>query len=458
MSRRYKHFCGSGWGWTIALAAILVLGGAHWTLPLTRFLAELIACGMLVAALWRWPRDAGGLCAPDWIALALLGLFAIQLVPLPPEVWTALPGRALAARADRLVFGEAGWRPFSLDPEASWRALLMLLPAGATYLAVRLGDAPRRTALLRGAVIAGAIGLALGGTQAILAGQTWLQIYPRSDYPLPVGFFTNRNHQATFLACMVPIFAAWLVSRPNMAAPARLIWTIAAAGLLAAGGILGTASRTGAVLLPLALVGTWLAMRQVEHRKPTGMARQLAMLAGGLMLFGLAVYLLGGDGLSRPLERGAVGQDQRFVFWPIAVDAATAFWPVGSGLGTFLTGYEMREPLEAVGPLYINHAHNDFLEILLEAGVPGLVLALVASWELFLLGRAAWRNADGASPSDATARLAAVALALPILHSLVDYPLRTVTISALVALCTGILVRTTQSPFPTKVEHPAKPA
>ena len=61
---------------------------------------------------------------PDWqpvrpVALflaAVVGLVLIQLVPLPPSVWMALPGRHVLAEV-AVASGQAQpWRPISVSP------------------------------------------------------------------------------------------------------------------------------------------------------------------------------------------------------------------------------------------------------------------------------------------------------------------------------------------------------
>ena len=90
---------------------------------------------------------------------------------------------------------------------------------------------------------------------------------------------------------------------------------------------------------------------------------------------------------------------------------------------------------------FANHAHNDLLELWLEAGVPGAVVAaLCAIWILrrtFHVWRAAsWgtRNADLL-----LARAASIGIGLVVAHSLFDYPLRTGAMMSLVAFCIALL-------------------
>lgn len=429
------------------MALVLLLGGGNWTMPLPRLLAQLVGVAMLVAAIAlpgpvRPDGAAHRLTTVDRLVLALLALFALHMVPLPPWLWSALPGRELAAMADRQVFGVPQWRPLSIDPSATLDSLLMLLPALAVYCAARRGDEERRRALLAGTLLALIAAISAGLLQLALPDGA-LQFYPRGDYANPVGFFTNRNHQATFLLMALPLAALLLDGGPGGRGEGRsglpLLFALALGVAIAA---LVTGSRSGAALLPVALAATalgWLGMQPGRVDAGPGARRLWLVLAMlGAIMLGLGLLAASGaDSLSAVLRRGEVAEDQRFDFWPLVAGAGAAFWPLGSGIGTFLEGYEMHEPLSALSPLYLNHAHNDYLEIFLEAGIPGLILALVAIAELAALAWRAWRR-DG-SAGVRPARLAAVALLLPVLHSLVDYPLRTISITCLFALAAAML-------------------
>ena len=117
--------------------------------------------------------------------------------------------------------------------------------------------------------------------------------------------------------------------------------------------------------------------------------------------------------------------------------------PFGSGMGTFVPVYAMYEkPADALMDAYVNRAHNDVLELWLEAGVFGLILmALFLAW----LARASWAlwrpEGAGASGIDLLlARAATLIVALLAAHSFVDYPLRTGAMMALMAFACGLLV------------------
>jgi O-antigen ligase len=159
------------------------------------------------------------------------------------------------------------------------------------------------------------------------------------------------------------------------------------------------------------------------------------LLAAGAALL---MWLLGAERLLSALGRTHILEDNRLEFWPTVWTAAQAYFPWGAGLGTFKEAYELVEPLGALRALYVNHAHNEYLEVMIEAGLPGLVLVgAVLVWVARVACRV-WLSPRG---HPASARLASICLVLVILHSLVDYPARTMAISILFAAASALVVR-----------------
>ena len=84
---------------------------------------------------------------------------------------------------------------------------------------------------------------------------------------------------------------------------------------------------------------------------------------------------------------------------------------------------------------YVIHAHNDYAELALETGVAGILLMLLfLAWWAVAVWRV-WRTAE-AGPF---ARAASIASAAMLVHSLVDFPLRTAAMSACFAMCLALL-------------------
>jgi O-Antigen ligase len=157
----------------------------------------------------------------------------------------------------------------------------------------------------------------------------------------------------------------------------------------------------------------------------------------GLMILQFALYRILDRFEADPL------QDARVVFSRRTYDAALAFMPFGSGLGTFVSIYAGRERVQDALPnTYANHAHNDYLELWLETGVPGLLLlAAVLTWLVWRSLQAWRRPATGAEAIDHwLARAASVAVVLLLLHSALDYPLRTGAAMVVFAFACALLV------------------
>ena len=103
---------------------------------------------------------------------------------------------------------------------------------------------------------------------------------------------------------------------------------------------------------------------------------------------------------------------------------AREYFPWGSGFGSFPDVFKVWEPEEALGFTYTNHAHNDWLELLMTGGVPAMLLLLVVvaawGWRTYV----AWRVMKPATREARYARMASILVLMLALASVVDYPLR----------------------------------
>jgi O-antigen ligase len=117
------------------------------------------------------------------------------------------------------------------------------------------------------------------------------------------------------------------------------------------------------------------------------------------------------------------------------------FGLTGSGLGTFDKVYRANEEPGKVDAVYVNHAHNDYLELAIETGLPGIVLLLcfLAWW-----GRSVFEMTISPA-ADQYAYAGAIASAALLFHSVVDYPLRTAAISAVFAMSLALIVQSRRS-------------
>lgn len=422
--------------WT-ALVAALLLGGASRQHELRLALVEVAALPLLVLGVIAVINERTR--AISRLALVIMGAVAalpmLQLVPLPPAIWTAIPGREQLALALTLIDSPPGWLPLTLTPDKTWRSFLALIPPFAMFLAALNLTPDLRLKLIYG-LLAAVIGSVLLGTLQVASGGTQLYAWRSTDAGSVVGFFANRNHLATLCLIAMP-FAGVFIGRGlrrNTARDRLEMWlAVALIGLLIVA-LAVIRSRAGIILAGPALLGSLAVAWTASGRGAPKMA--LAGVAGavGLAVTAVAVFAL------RPLlDRFDTGgaREGRFENWPVVIDAANTYLPLGSGLGSFDAVYRSVEPIERLDPTYFNQAHNEYLETWLEAGWLGMaVLALFLVWFARRASRA-WR-ADVSTQRDLQ-RAATIGVGLVLLHSAGDYPLRTAAIATVFALCCGLV-------------------
>ncbi len=424
----------------LVIVAALTFGGGTrqglWSNAVVE-LVGLALIGWVLPAVVREPA-----CAQRWtlaIVVAVVVVPICQLVRLPPAMWTLLPGRAAIVAAYREAGVGLPWLPVSLDPAATWRSALSLLPAVAVYLATRhLGTRARRSLSLL-LVAVGVASVMLGLAQLMQGPASALRLYPITNPTSSVGFFANRNHYAALLYCLIPFTAAWTIGalvdrRPGRALGLAVCVLVYAALVLGVGMAL---SRAGMVLaIAAGLASLALAVVRAQQRAGYGLlAIGAAILVGTILVVQFAFFGL----LGRFGDDALAGY--RFTIAATTVEAARAFQPAGSGMGTFVPVYQMFEIPGGLLPSYVNHAHDDWLEIWLEGG--WLAIAVIAAFLVWFVAAAirAWRAPPGRvhDVDRALARAASIAIVLLLLHSTVDYPLRTTALATVFAFCCALL-------------------
>lgn len=414
------------------LLALIAGGTPRYGSPFNTALELLSLPIVLVATLLIVDHSLSGTVkAALVICIGIFFLPLLQLIPLPPWIWTALPGRQFVVDAFEAANLPVAWMPLSLSPPATLRSFLSLFPAMAVFLAtINLGYRERRLATL-GLIGFGIVCVPLGLAQIASGPDSRLRLYEVTNTMSAVGFFANRNHFAALLYSIVPFVAAWMICRIRAPDSERLGWValiVVIYGIVILG--LGmSASRAGIVLAMAAIVASILLTLRNRKRGRKNSASRAVFVAA--LLGACAVLQFGLAGILGRLQHDPL-DDGRFTFAQATLRAAADVFPVGSGIGSFVPFYAMMETAADVGPSYVNHAHNDWLELWLEAGVPGLILAILfLAWFTTATYRTWRQNESGID--GLLARAASIAVALLLAHSLVDYPLRTTALACLFA-------------------------
>jgi O-antigen ligase len=441
------------------LAFALLVGGA--SLEGDFLKAVLFALsGALLAGLFLFagPWWKGPVAVIPVFAGLLAVLLVVQVVPLPPGWVGDLPVREAAGKSLEALGLEPGPAALSLAPEATVAGLLAFLAPFCGFALVAAVKWSRGAGLLKWAIPAlGAASAALGLAQVILGkAMPELYFYDFTALGLPVGVFSNPNHQASFLLMCLPFVAV-------LAADLRRDWegsdedaalslVAGVLGLMILAGILGAGSAAGYLLLVpvlvLSLAAAFAGRRKSKDRAAGG---RLAGLAIAAMVLGFAALVV----FTSPRLTGLGytsfedGPASRIGINRVSAVMIEDHWAAGTGLGAYQDVYRLYEDPDTVSRVFIAHAHNDYYEWVIETGLAGSVLlgAFLLAWSYWFLRLWTGSRADALR----LRRAASIACLVPVLHSLVDYPLRTPGIAVLAAMCLALMIvprQRSEAPLP----------
>lgn len=415
-------------------AAALLLGGASSAGLPANALLQLAGAAFIAATLASEP----GALVPGSrllriLALVLAAIALLQFFPLPFSLWRVLPGREMVAAGLVTIGAPQGWQTLSFAPWSGFASIVWLLPAAGLA-----AGAARATTIPLRPLAQTVVGIALLSVLVALFQRFGNQVYfyEVTNSGQGVGFFANANHQATFLLAAILLWSALRVDvqgtrdRRRDWLGARAVHAAIIVTLLF--GIWMTGSAAGAGLALVALAGSVL-LHTPELRLNWRLVA-LAMLAA--MLAVAALYLTGV--FAENLGDKATGANlNRLVFYRTGIEMIGATFPFGSGIGTFADYYHWFEDLRSVSPTFVNHAHNDLLEVAIETGLPGIAaMLLFAAWWLERARAILARRRTSPYPLAALMVVGVIAA-----HSAVDYPLRTAAVASLFALCCVIVQR-----------------
>lgn len=394
---------------------------------------ELAAVPVFVLAVLAWSmRPAQSRLVHVGVAVALLAACVplLQLIPLPGAVW-GLPSVRATVADDLLAAGVAAQRlSWSLMPAATERALWTLLPALACYIGV---VALPRHALARLPQLALAMilaNLAFGFLQVGLPPESAMRLYPQAASGFG-GVLVNENHQGTALVIgMLLALGGWAQTRRRQqhgeVLPLRAT-AYATCMVLCLIAIPLTGSRAAMLIALVMLALGCVATRLVSLRR-IGRSRR-ATVAAALVLVAVSTGLV----LAWQWMQVDAADELRQVLAAETARIGMRHAPLGSGIGSFVEVFAQGGSALFQQSEYVNHAHNEYVQWWMEGGVAGL-LAMIAGLSVFAwIGLRLLRDGRR-QPLPVAAWLAVLAV---LLHSTVDFPLRTLSVMTLAAALAG---------------------
>lgn len=416
------------------------------TLVITDPQAEVAPQRLPYFSLFGFPVKNTGVEA---IALLFLGLLVVQLIPLPSFLVAVFSPTAYSVyqSAARAAGTSAHMIPFSVDRYATLAKLLEYTAYFLIYVVVVNNIRTRRlyTAVLV-TIFAAAVFQGLYGLYEFLSGSQHIFGYKKMvGLDSASGTFINRNHYAGYLEISIPLLIALAVGRMHTFRSSdgnifqRLARALDTRGsqilllllmiVLVAVALVFSLSRSG---LSFGLVSLltffflyWRTSRKLSRRA------YLALAVGGALA--LAVWI-GLDPVLHRFTKVAQDEGDRWRIWRDTFRMFLHFPVVGSGAGTFSEVFPMYRTFVIDGVYY--QAHNDYVQLLAEAGILGVFL-LVAVADLIFnrLSRVLSRSFCRLSVIQIAAFCSMLSIGL---HSLTDFGLQIPAIAVQTAIVAGL--------------------
>lgn len=364
-------------------------------------------------------------------------VLSLYLIPIPIDAWLQLPGRQFYQPVVQLLadHGQAiTSHTLSVDPYSTVQMLLSILPALGIFLATSTLDTGKLYWLARVFVAVAAYQAAWGMIQ-----------YSSSGIPAK-GSYQNQDHYVTLMAFALPLTIA-LISHQlqqthhhhhndvgNKQHTLILAFYGLAAFLMFLGGLFSMSRAgiptifLGAVLTPLLISG--------RTRKTHIFLFIILFLLVGLTLAQMTGII--------PVINKFIGsdplQDARWIMFERQLEAIRLFFPLGTGPGTFTEVYTAFQPMEQVGDTFISHAHNDYLELLMDTGAFGISILLFFLWVFAYGWWRLWRRRDRSLAMLQTS--AGVGMLCALFHAFFDFNFHTIPHPLLFAFAGGIFLKT----------------
>ncbi len=369
--------------------------------------------------------------------LLLLAFVCLQCVPLPSTLVRLISPGAASLYNTAGAGGPAAWHPLSVNVKGTVTEFFRLASYIAFYaLTVQLLS---RRELLKRTVSLIAIFASLLSLLAVLQRALsnnrifWIR---EVTIGTPFGPYVNPDHFAGLMEMMFPVvLGLFLFYKPAVSygtlreriagifdqGAANVHILLGLSSVLTATSIFLTLSRGGVVSLciSMAFMGGMLMMKERKSGSGRG-----ALIAVVFIVILLSVGWFGWGPLVQKFGRTAAENnmsDMRFAIWKDSLGLMKDFPFAGAGFGNFVRIYPVYRSLS--DPVLVEHAHNDYIELLAEGGIAGIALViwflaevLVKSWKVFRTRREHYSVYIFAG--------AAAGIVSILLHSLVDFNLQ----------------------------------
>lgn len=332
------------------------------------------------------------LLPPFLIWVVWLAYIMLQLAPLSSGWLAVLAPQGLQIhQAVAGLHTDVGWLTISINQSATVRGLITSLGYFCIFWLTIccVGRHRSRMRLVLQVIALTAMLQALYGSIMVLSGLEHGAFFQVKEFyrGVATGTFVNRNNMAGYLelgaaAGMGLIFTelqgnrwrGWRIALGNLLdlMYSRKMRIRVFLGLMVIGLVL-TRSRMGNIAFFVSLFGCGGVYLLLRERRL--FVKGVLLLASFLIVDALIVnHWYGLEKVVQRVEQTQVATENRSDAYSDYPDLIEHYWRTGAGLGNFSEAYMPFQSATTHG--YWDHAHNDYVEILVDTGVPGLLLLL----------------------------------------------------------------------------------
>jgi O-antigen ligase len=418
-------------------AAVLAFGGTE---PISFAVVEIALLGAILAVVigskgFEWAGSLQSAAVPA----SLIGLVIFQLLPLPGALLRWLRPDNPMLNANLPGSDSHSLSSLSIAPYNTRTHLVLLVCCAAAFFFARMlgQDRARRRRLVTWLVSLGTLEALYGLVQYLTGWQRIFGYVKKYNLEEATGTYINRNHFAGFLEMVIP-FAVALVLYENAKLPRKAVsgrdvnarikrvlggrklsriglWLLAAMVMVA--GLFFSLSRMG-IISAVASLAAMAAFAGFQRK--AGLWVAVGIMACGMIL---VLWMGAGPVLGRfgtISEEYASVDDSRWSLWEDTARLIGGHPLLGSGLGTFPVAFTRVQ--STFLRQFVNHAHNDYLELASDLGIPMAVIFFGSTGALLV--RVARKTSSSEVSFERAMALGCLgSIAAILLHSLADFNL-----------------------------------
>lgn len=442
----------------VLMVAFPLMGGTKilHTIPVV----EALAIVLLVLLFVFQPRF-NFLSKPSWGFIFLIAITPLlYLIPISASIWDQLPGHEVYTQIAQWVSTNQGGdhvnRAFSLIPYRTEHALFALLPPLAIFITVSALPAPQKRFIVY-ALLAIAVAEASLATIQYSSNKEFFYFgIPIIKKGIALGTYPNPDHFVLLMEISIPLTFALLTheikngkkhgSDGSRSLMLKIIYGLMIVLFIA--GAVFSGSRAG---IPLALLSGFLSYMIFMHKK-----NSQHFLLSAVVILVISVALLSFLNLTPVINRFISNNpflDGRWAIFSNTWEGIKTFFPLGAGPGTFPEIYRIFQPIAQTG--FVNHAHNDYLELIFETGLLGVFFIAYFMYRIIIT----WKRIKTVKVREfhyikiATG----IGILVMLLHSTLEFNMHDSTNVLFFAVLVSIFLTTNQKKSNRKSLHLKKP-